>query len=298
LILYIVDHGCDALVATFTSLILAASLGLGLSGLTVMLVFGTTVGFYASTWEEYHTGILFLDYVNGPTEGLLMVSLTCTMTAICGGPAPIHGFALSFISSILGNTSNNVFVRFLEMMRAQNPILSEISFIDASVCAYVFISLVLHIPGCMQRVFKSSLRKDRKTTFTNSLLQLVPATLFFIINCAWMCAPLSRSRNDLMCLLLIGSAIVFGRFVTRVILAHVTRSEFPFMPTRMVLPLTIGALLAHLTPEFFALYEKQYLIAYVCAAVVSYGFWATKVITTLSNHLGIQCFSLTKYNTD
>lgn len=29
--------------------------------------------FYLSTWEEYHTGILFLGYFSGPVEGVLML---------------------------------------------------------------------------------------------------------------------------------------------------------------------------------------------------------------------------------
>lgn len=29
--------------------------------------------FYLSTWEEYHTGILYLGYFSGPVEGVLML---------------------------------------------------------------------------------------------------------------------------------------------------------------------------------------------------------------------------------
>lgn len=37
-----------------------------------------------STWEEYHTGTLFLGYFNGPTEGILMAVAVLTITGFHG----------------------------------------------------------------------------------------------------------------------------------------------------------------------------------------------------------------------
>lgn len=36
--------------------------------------------FYASTWEEYHTGVLYLDYISGPVEGAWTVVLASLAT--------------------------------------------------------------------------------------------------------------------------------------------------------------------------------------------------------------------------
>lgn len=36
--------------------------------------------FYASTWEEYHTGVLYLDYISGPVEGAWLVVLASLAT--------------------------------------------------------------------------------------------------------------------------------------------------------------------------------------------------------------------------
>ena len=41
--------------------------------------------FYTSTWEEYHTGTLFLDYISGPSEGAWSVVL-CSLISFCFGP--------------------------------------------------------------------------------------------------------------------------------------------------------------------------------------------------------------------
>jgi hypothetical protein len=40
--------------------------------------------FYLTTWEEYHTGVLFLGYFNGPVEGILMITLFYFVTAVYG----------------------------------------------------------------------------------------------------------------------------------------------------------------------------------------------------------------------
>jgi ethanolaminephosphotransferase len=40
--------------------------------------------FYLTTWEEYHTGVLFLAYFNGPVEGILMITIFYFITAFNG----------------------------------------------------------------------------------------------------------------------------------------------------------------------------------------------------------------------
>ena len=40
--------------------------------------------FYLTTWEEYHTGVLYLGYFNGPVEGILMVTFFYFVTGING----------------------------------------------------------------------------------------------------------------------------------------------------------------------------------------------------------------------
>jgi hypothetical protein len=43
-----------------------------------------TFPFYVSTWEEYHTGVLYLGVMNGPTEGLLAAQLCMLLSAWLG----------------------------------------------------------------------------------------------------------------------------------------------------------------------------------------------------------------------
>lgn len=65
--------GCDALNTSLGVLTWASSTSLGQSWWTVMSLAASLGNFYLSTWEEYHTGILFLGYFSGPVEGVLML---------------------------------------------------------------------------------------------------------------------------------------------------------------------------------------------------------------------------------
>lgn len=78
--------GCDALNTTLGCLTWASSTYLGQSWWTVASLVASLGNFYLSTWEEYHTGVLFLGHFSGPVEGVLML---CGVHLISGyfGPA-------------------------------------------------------------------------------------------------------------------------------------------------------------------------------------------------------------------
>lgn len=78
------DHGCDALNVSLTTLTLASTLQTGGTWKTFLLWSGGTIVFYFATWEEFHTGELILPIVNGPTEGLIVVSLLHVLTPVLG----------------------------------------------------------------------------------------------------------------------------------------------------------------------------------------------------------------------
>jgi ethanolaminephosphotransferase len=80
------DHGCDALNCSFGAIIQMSALGLGHSQTSVIIYVIATAGFYLSTIEEYHTGTLYLGYVNVPTEG---VCILCIMYIISGIYGPM-----------------------------------------------------------------------------------------------------------------------------------------------------------------------------------------------------------------
>lgn len=57
---------------------------MGHSWYSAFLLLLTTLPFFLSTWEEYHTGVLYLGYVNGPTEGLIIACVVMLMSGFLG----------------------------------------------------------------------------------------------------------------------------------------------------------------------------------------------------------------------
>lgn len=56
------------------------------------------IAFLASTWEEWHTGVLYLGVVSGPVEGAWSLALSALITGLCGSseiwtiPRSVFGF--------------------------------------------------------------------------------------------------------------------------------------------------------------------------------------------------------------
>lgn len=57
--------------------------------------------FYLSTWEEYHTGTLYLSAFSGPVEGIIIIVLLYVITGFTGTP-----FWLQTIRTTLGLSSD------------------------------------------------------------------------------------------------------------------------------------------------------------------------------------------------
>lgn len=65
-------------------LLAARALNLGRSWWTVASQAATLGSFYLTTWEEYHTGQLYLGPFSGPVEGILMIVVIYIITGIYG----------------------------------------------------------------------------------------------------------------------------------------------------------------------------------------------------------------------
>jgi hypothetical protein len=50
---------------------------------TLIIAIATTA-FFFSTWETYYTGTLYLGYINGPTEGLLVAIASMIVAGVYG----------------------------------------------------------------------------------------------------------------------------------------------------------------------------------------------------------------------
>jgi ethanolaminephosphotransferase len=106
------DHGCDALNCSFGALVFSAALGMGHTYSSAALLLLLVIPFFFSTWEEYHTGVLYLGYFNGPTEGLLIACILQLTSAIAGIQTKIIIFFLLYKYLFNNNRPRMVDSRF------------------------------------------------------------------------------------------------------------------------------------------------------------------------------------------
>ncbi|PVV04209.1 hypothetical protein BB560_001288 [Smittium megazygosporum] len=269
------DHGIDALNCLIGTIIQAASLGLGITHSTLLLSFLATFVFYFSTWEEYHTGTLYLGYINGPTE-FIVIAVICSFISGIYGPQVWHVKA------------NSVFPFFSLLF---SP---DISLIDGLLRIILFMSIFLSALVSVYHV--RSACKQKNVPFAPTLLQIAPFGIlaFSIYNWATY-SQIILPENHLV-LFILTTAFAFGRITTKIILGHLTKSEFPFFTVQMV-PLVTGAILSR-----FGLFSPSFELTYLWCSFFfvfsAYMHWATIVINIFCTYLGIKCFSIPPVHAD
>ncbi|KAJ4421004.1 hypothetical protein N0V85_000349 [Neurospora sp. IMI 360204] len=273
------DHGIDSLNCTLASLLETAAMGLGTTKAGVFTALCPCLPMWFSTWETYHTHTLYLGYINGPTEGIL---IACLLMAISGWYGPeIWSERLAdnlHLFSFLGLNEEN---------------LGDTSFQD--IWVYFLIgAMFVHIPFCIINVVNA--RLSRNEPLLPVFLEWTPMVVFTLSVGAWLYSPYSTlmDENHLV-LFCVTMSFVFGRMTTKMILAHLTKQPFPYW-TVMLWPLVGGAFIGNLPrfglPAVTAQFEHLYLWAYLVFAFVVYSRWAWLVTTSICDFLGINCLTI------
>ncbi|KAI8144776.1 hypothetical protein BJV82DRAFT_606218 [Fennellomyces sp. T-0311] len=274
------DHGCDALNTIFSSVIQAAALGSGHSEATVLLIVVEAFGFYLSTQEEYHTGVLYLGYVNAPTEGILLAAFVFTVSGIYG-PAiwqtPVgHVIAPKYLPSWL----------------------ATMSFSYAWITLVVSFGMLTHSPLCFYTMFQAC-RKNGKPFVSTMIVECAPIVVYCVATYTWCMSPYSYIlSHHYLVPFAVAIGIVFGRMASKIILAHLTKTAFPKY-TILLIPLALGACIANLPklPGMPVLFTPQtelmYIVSFLLFSAVVYLRWAIAVINAFCRYLGIRCFSIT-----
>lgn len=268
------DHGIDSLNCTLASLLETAAMGLGTSRVGVFTALCPCLPMFFSTWETYHTHTLFLGVFNGPTEGLLIACAVMTLSGVYGPGMWTQPIA-----------------RLLPVLA---PWLGDTAMRDIWVGIIVGSLVVGHVPFCVLNVVEA--RRRRKLPVAPVFLEWTPMAVFTLSIGAWVYSPHSTlMRDNHLVLFCLTMSFVFGRFTTKMILAHLTRQPFPYW-TVMLTPLVAGAALANLPllglPALGARAELYYLWAYFAFALVVYFRWAYLVITSICSFLGINALTI------
>jgi len=278
------DHGIDSLNCTLASLLEAAAMGLGTSKSGVFTALVPCLPMFFSTWETYHSHTLYLGYINGPTEGIL---IACAMMVISGYYGP--GIWTERLVDIFGDR-----LAFFGRIGLTAEVLGDLTFRDIWISLILGSLLLAHIPFCIRNVVIA--RRSRRLPVAPVFLEWTPMAIYTLSIGAWLYSPYStlRSENHLVLFCIIMS-FVFGRMTTKMILAHLTRQPFPYW-TVMLWPLVGGAVLGNLPhfgfPAVAAEVEHLYLWAYLVFAAAAYFRWAYLVTTSICNFLGISCLTI------
>ncbi|KAI8818330.1 CDP-alcohol phosphatidyltransferase-domain-containing protein [Fimicolochytrium jonesii] len=270
------DHGVDSLNCSFGAIVQAAGLGMGLGWRCMIMQLMAITTFYFSTWENYHTGSLYLGYINGPTEGLIIA---------CG---------LLVASGIWGPGI------WWQEIGTSAPILTWFAPSDwplGEVCLAGMLAMMLftQLPVSVWRV--AQVCKEKNTSTSKAMGQLVPYTAFVLAMCLWFNSAFSTINGTHTVAFVIATGLVFGRIATAIILAHVTHSSYPTF-WKLMIPVFIGAGLTNLpyllnsTAILPPALEIAYLYLFLAYAATSYLHWATAVIDRFCSHLGIQCLRI------
>ncbi|KAI9248614.1 CDP-alcohol phosphatidyltransferase-domain-containing protein [Sporodiniella umbellata] len=266
------DHGCDAINCSFAAILQATALGAGHSKSSVYLYAIATLGFYLSTAEEYHTGTLYLGYVNAPTEGVVLSCIIFILSGIYGPGFWQTTYKLSWIP--------------------------ELTLADGLIWFVGILFLLTHAPSCLYAMYKVCKSKNQPFVRT-MLVQNSPIAAYIISLYLWVTSPYSTilSHHHFI-LFAITTGIVFGRMASKIILAHLTKSRFPRF-TVLLIPLIVGAVLTN-APRIIPIgslltAESEYLFlcSYFAFAVIAYTRWALVVIHSFCTFLNINCLTLT-----
>lgn len=272
------DHGIDSLNCTLASLLETAAMGLGTSKTGVFTALCPCIPMFFSTWETYHSHTLYLGYINGPTEGLIIAASIMALSGIYGPQ-----IWTTPVVEVLGK--NYTF--------GYEDQLGDLAVRD--VWALTIIGgLFFHVPGCIKHVIQA--RRRQKLPIAPVFLEWTPFIVYSISTGGWLYSPYSTLRREnhlvLFCLTM---SFVFGRFTTKMILAHLTRQPFPYW-TVMFVPLVGGAILGNLPRFGFApvthWVELTYLRAYFVFALIAYSRWAFLVTGAICDYLGINALTI------
>ncbi|OSX66842.1 hypothetical protein POSPLADRAFT_1175530 [Postia placenta MAD-698-R-SB12] len=281
------DHGCDALNTTLEAILACRALNLGRSWWTVASQIATLANFYLSTWEEYHTGQLFLGYFSGPVEGILMIVVIYLVTGI---------FGPSFWDQ-----------PFLTFTRLENvpAIADKIPNIALNEAFMVFGAFGLAFNILVSYINVFGARIASKQNPFSPLVFLLPFPISVALELAWLGAPTFREstilRSPVFMPFMCAWGLQFAHQVSRMILAHVTKQPFPWWDAMWVWSIVgaIDANLPHLLdrpPVIQSTFRSTALFVYLTLAVafLSYARFCTLVIRDITNFLGIACFTVRK----
>ncbi|KAE8209910.1 hypothetical protein CF327_g6157 [Tilletia walkeri] len=285
------DHGCDAINTTLECILISSALNLGRSYWTLASIIATLSNFYLTTWEEFHTGTLFLSAFSGPVEGILMIVAVYAVTAYAGGPT----FWDQGVLNVTGLSKIGIVQQFLS--RWNFPLSEAFLLFGAVGLAFNVVASYSNVLAAIAKK-RQAAGKSAASASTGSslkpLLGLLPLLVQVAGNTVWVTAQKQQIMVDGHAFIPFLSywGIAFAYNVGLLIVAHVTKAPFPYWNAAAVWSV-IGAIDASLpSPLLQSTPGRVRATIYVSllAALFLYGHFCYHVITTITKEIGVPCF--------
>ena len=274
----------------------------------------TLANFYLTTWEEYHTGQLFLSYVSGPVEGILMIITIYIVTGIFG-KFPPHFCFHAIDPRFPGPTvwENRIWtITKLEHL----PVIAKLPNLPLNESFMVFggFGLAFNILASYNNVrtarrkaslLTSSINPNNARFTTYPLLLLLPFLFTVLVQVAWLSHPEFNNSYILHSAafvpFLCAWGLQFAHQVGRMILAHVTSTPFPVWDWIWVWS-SLAAFDANMprlfgrAPFLQTSIRNTTIVVWVTFLIsfFAYARFCTLVIKDITEYLGIACFTVKK----
>lgn len=162
----LLDHGADALNIVLNAMNAMALLQVGDSPYLCLGIWCTSASpFFMATWEEYHTGVMDLGLINGPTDGVLTLTACYFLSACVTDYSALWGFEL----------------------------LPGCPLKVATIAAYAVWASITLLTNVRAVLAACGSPGDARSTWRGALLQLLPFGLSLLAGAAWL-LPIHREE--------------------------------------------------------------------------------------------------------
>jgi len=254
------DHGCDAMSLTFLGLTILSTMQIGGGWFCFFLLISFQIAFYAAQWEEYHTGVLELGYLN-VTEAQIILMVIHLITAFNGG-----------------EWWNDVVLEVggVPLQRKMFPILFQLG--------GAYVTLAGNLVKITQHIAKE--RLDIVKVYSH----IVPVVSATALGTLWAYFSPTDIVHNQAVTYSVGLGFLMANLVGKIVLARVCQEPFSGFQPLLIAPLALGLLNALLNQALFP--EPLFVVLYLVFTIVAHLHFALTVINLLCPHLKIHCLSI------
>ncbi|SMN18925.1 similar to Saccharomyces cerevisiae YHR123W EPT1 sn-1,2-diacylglycerol ethanolamine-and cholinephosphotranferase [Maudiozyma saulgeensis] len=210
------DHSIDAINTTLSAYIFCSAIGTGYGYKMIYSQFAVLTNFYLSTWEEYHTHVLFLSEISGPVEGILAICLAYLATAIFG-------------PDIIWRTTLTTF-----KINGQQYIFKTTDFLLVTFTLGLILNCYFARRNVTDHYRKEKSSSNMDIAIKEAMKGLLPYILYVIS--VIIIVTVEKRFIGFSFVLSIGSTVAF--FVGRIIVSHLTKQSYPMFNISMFIPLS------------------------------------------------------------